>query len=204
MAYRRTEAVEQRLDNTRSAILRAARAVVAEEGFGGATQAKVAARAGVATGTLYKHFPSKDALGVALYQKLGEREMGLTQEAATHTAPADQLFREAIDTFVTRAFAAPGVARAMMAEPVGEALARERLKARERHAAIYQQIIERGVAEGIFPAQDAALAAECTAGAIVAIVAERLLHTPETHHIPALISGLQTYCLAAISGARGM
>ncbi len=202
MAYRRTEAVEQRLADTREDILRAARAVVAEVGFGGATQAKVAKRAGVATGTLYKHFPSKDALTVALYQKLGGREMGLTQEAATAPGNAEHLFNEAIATFVTRSFAAPGVARAMMAEPVGEALARERLKARERHAAIYQQIIEQGMGEGTFPKQDAALAAECTAGAIVAILAERLTHTPETQDVPALIAGLQSYCLAAISGCH--
>lgn len=202
MAYRRTEAVEQRLASTREDILRAARAVVAEEGFGGATQAKVAARAGVATGTLYKHFPSKDALTVALYQKLGGHEMGLTQEAATHQGPATDVFKAAIATFVTRSFAAPGVARAMMAEPVGEALARERLKARERHAAIYQHIIQRGMAEGAFPAQDAALAAECTAGAVVAILAERLTHAPETQNVPALIAGLQTYCLAAIKGPQ--
>lgn len=200
MAYRRTEAVEQRLADTREDILRAARAVVAEEGFGGATQAKVAKRAGVATGTLYKHFPSKDALTVALYKKLGGREMGLTQQAATAEGNAEYLFKEAIATFVTRSFAAPTVARAMMAEPVGEALARERLKARKQHAAIYQQIIEQGIAVGTFPAQDAALAAECTAGAIVAILAERLTHNPETQDVSTLIQGLQSYCLAAISG----
>jgi len=46
----------------RDAILDAARAVFAERGFDGTTMRAVAARAGYAPGTLYLHYPGKEAL----------------------------------------------------------------------------------------------------------------------------------------------
>lgn len=51
---------------TRAAILAAARAVIREEGLRGATTRKIAARAGVAAGTVFVHFADVDALGEAL------------------------------------------------------------------------------------------------------------------------------------------
>jgi TetR/AcrR family transcriptional repressor of mexJK operon len=47
---------------TRAAILRAARPIVLRDGLGGTTLDRVAAEGGVAKMTLYRHFPSKEAL----------------------------------------------------------------------------------------------------------------------------------------------
>lgn len=55
---------------TRDKIMRAALDLVAEDGFSAATTAAIAARAGVAEGTLYRHFPGKDALFVAVYLQI--------------------------------------------------------------------------------------------------------------------------------------
>ncbi len=54
----------------RADILRAARAVFAEHGFVGARIADIAASAGVATGTVYLYFESKEALVAALVDDL--------------------------------------------------------------------------------------------------------------------------------------
>jgi AcrR family transcriptional regulator len=49
------------------AVRRALRALVAEHGFHGASMSAVAAQAGVATGTTYTHYASKDELVLAAY-----------------------------------------------------------------------------------------------------------------------------------------
>ena len=49
---------------TRERLLAAAREIVEEEGYGGASVMAIAERAGVASGTLYRHFSSKEELFV--------------------------------------------------------------------------------------------------------------------------------------------
>ncbi len=55
---------------TRERLLRAAAGIVAREGMAAATTAAIAAEAGVAEGTLYRHFESKDDLLVAAYRQM--------------------------------------------------------------------------------------------------------------------------------------
>ncbi|GAA0929790.1 TetR/AcrR family transcriptional regulator [Virgisporangium aurantiacum] len=54
---------------TREAVLDAALAVFTEHTYGGAAMSVLASRAGVAVGTIYRHFPSKEALGNAVYRR---------------------------------------------------------------------------------------------------------------------------------------
>jgi AcrR family transcriptional regulator len=51
---------------TRSQILEAARALFSQAGFEQATTREIAARAGIAAGTLFNYFPTKEAIAVAL------------------------------------------------------------------------------------------------------------------------------------------
>jgi AcrR family transcriptional regulator len=67
--------------------------LVAELGFRGATMAAVAARAGVAAGTAYVHYESKDDLILAAYREV-KRDMGRAGAAAVAGAdPPEQRFR---------------------------------------------------------------------------------------------------------------
>jgi AcrR family transcriptional regulator len=66
-----------------AAVRRALRTLVAERGFHGASMGAVAAEAGVATGTAYTHYASKDALVLATYVET-KREL-----AAAATAGID-------------------------------------------------------------------------------------------------------------------
>lgn len=54
---------------TRAVLLDAALSVFTEQTYGGAAVAEIAKRAGVSVGTLYRYFPSKEALGNAVYQR---------------------------------------------------------------------------------------------------------------------------------------
>lgn len=62
-----------------AAVRLALRSLVAERGFHGASMSAVAARAGVAAGTAYVHYRSKDELVLATYDEI-KQELG---EAAT-------------------------------------------------------------------------------------------------------------------------
>ena len=81
----------------RDKLLAAATKAFAEEGEDVALEA-VAARAGVGIGTLYRHFPNRDALVVAAY----EHEVDALCAAAAElleTLPADQALRAWADRF---------------------------------------------------------------------------------------------------------
>ena len=56
------------MDTQRAAILDAAVDLLSEQGYAGCSMAAVAARAGVATGSVYRHFPNKAELVVELFR----------------------------------------------------------------------------------------------------------------------------------------
>ena len=70
-----------------AAVRTALRSLVAQRGFHGASMAAVAAKAGVATGTAYVHYASKDELVIAAYleskRDLGEAAAGAAAAART-------------------------------------------------------------------------------------------------------------------------
>jgi AcrR family transcriptional regulator len=75
----------------RAAILAAAEAVFAEQGTSAPTE-EVAARAGVAIGTVFRHFPTKDALLAAMMKELLARLASEAAELIGHGDPATALF----------------------------------------------------------------------------------------------------------------
>src|SRR5439155_17131975 len=80
--YRRTPKVQARMDSHRAAILAAAVDLLSERGYAGCSMAAVAARAGVATGSVYKHFPGKTELVVELFRYVVSHEVDAVAQAA--------------------------------------------------------------------------------------------------------------------------
>src|SRR5215218_7493873 len=74
-----------RREDTRTRLLRAGVEVLETGGYASASVAAIAERAGVATGTLYRHFASKADLFVELYRAIGEGELAAMQDAAAVT-----------------------------------------------------------------------------------------------------------------------
>ena len=68
MPYRATEQTEARRAATRERVVAAARELIARGGYQEARVAAVAAVAGVATGTVYRHFPSKAELFAEVFE----------------------------------------------------------------------------------------------------------------------------------------
>ena len=84
MAYRPTERTAARKAAVRSRIVTAARELVAHGGYVEAQVATVASRAGVATGTVYRHFPSKADLFAEVFRDASQREVDAVLAAAAN------------------------------------------------------------------------------------------------------------------------
>lgn len=76
--------------STREKLLRAALTLVAREGFAAATTAAIADKAGVAEGTLYRHFASKDDLLIEAYRILKDEMAAAVGDAFDGEEPVDQ------------------------------------------------------------------------------------------------------------------
>jgi AcrR family transcriptional regulator len=159
---------------TRERLLGAARAVVEEGGYGAATVLAIADRAGVAAGTLYRHFPSKQELFVELFRAVGageERAMRAAAEAMAPGAPAVDRLEQVLATFARRALRNPRLAWALLAEPVDPRVDVERLVYRGRYVALVAEALRGAVAAGEVGPFDV----EFTASAVVGGCGEALV-----------------------------
>src|SRR6266550_6297885 len=104
MPYRPTERTEARKAETRERIVSAALDQLAEGGYASASVQAVAARAGVATGTVYRHFPSKADLFAEVFRQASQREVdALAAAAAGAEGGAAARIAAAVENFARRA-----------------------------------------------------------------------------------------------------
>src|SRR3954453_17570441 len=88
VAYRETAQTRARRDAMRERVVSAASAQVAEAGYASASVQAVARRARVATGSVYRHFPSKADLFAEVFRRASQRELDVVIEVATHEGSA--------------------------------------------------------------------------------------------------------------------
>jgi AcrR family transcriptional regulator len=167
MPYRRTENVTRKLAARHGAIMGAARALASEGGMAAVQIAAVAARAGIAAGTVYRYFPSKTDLIAALVAAQSATEIAALDRAADAAPGPLSALAAAIVTFAARSLAARRLAFAMVAEPVEPALDDVRLRYRGALAAAFEVRIRSALERSLLPAQDAAVAAAALVGALI-------------------------------------
>lgn len=202
MAYRPTERTEARRLAARDRIVRAALELVAHGGYREASVAAVARRAGVATGTVYRHFPGKAELFAEVFRVASRREVDAVRDAAHADAPAADRLAVAVETFARRALAGRRLAWALIAEPVDPAVEAERLVFRRAYAEAFADAVRAGVEAGDLPAQDPALTATALVGAIgEALVGPTSPTSSSTDH-DALVEGLVQFCLRAVTATQ--
>src|SRR5580693_7222825 len=167
MPYRRTENVARRLAARHDAIIAAARQIAGEGGMAAVQIASVAARAGVAAGTVYRYFPAKTDLVATLLEGIAEDEIGALRRAAAGAPGPLSALSAAIMTFAARALRERRLAFAAVAEPVDAELDAARLAFRRSLAAGFGVRITAAIAEGRLPEQDAGLAAASLTGLLI-------------------------------------
>jgi AcrR family transcriptional regulator len=152
---------------TRERLLAAARELTEEGGYAAAPVVAIAERAGVAAGTLYRHFASKQELFVELFRSVcarEERAMQLAADAMPPTATCTERLQEVLATFARRALRNPRLAWALIAEPVDPLVDAERIAYRARYAELIAAGLAAGIEAGELPAQDAGLTAAALVG----------------------------------------
>ena len=172
MPYRPTERTERRKAEARERIVAAAIAQFGEGGYASATVQSVAARAGVATGTVYRHFRSKSDLFAEVFRRASQREMELFAEATVDDGrSATERIAAATEAFATRALARPTRAYALIAEPVDPAVEAERLIFRRGYRDVLVDVLQQGIDRDEFELHDK----ETTAAALVGAIGEALV-----------------------------
>lgn len=199
MAYKRSALMEERLAGNRQRILQAARRLIAEGGYRNAPVTAVAAAAGVSTGQIYRHFPSKADLFVEVLTAAVEHEIAILRAIVAEPLPAPERLRRAVESFVRRALAGPGLAYAFIAEPVEAEVDAERIRCRRLLGEVFRGLLAEGVAAGEMPAQDLDAAAACIVGAYTeALVGPIAPSRDSPHDGERLVDAICGFCLRAV------
>jgi AcrR family transcriptional regulator len=199
MPYRPTERTEARRAQNRERIVAAALAQLHEGGYASAGVQAIAARAGVATGSVYRHFGSKAELAAEVFRRAAAPELAAVRDAAADDGRgARERVAAAAETFARRALAGPTQTYALLAEPVDPAVEAERLAFRRDYRDIFARTIEQGIERGELPPQDA----ETVAAALVGALGEALIAA--TTDEDALVDTLVNFCLSALPATRDL
>jgi AcrR family transcriptional regulator len=196
MPYRPTERTRARLAAARERIVSAALTQLAEGGYASASVVAVARRAGVATGSVYRHFPSKGDLFAEVFRLASQREVDVLVSMTDLHEPVAQRLAAWVEAFVRRALAEPVRAYALIAEPVDPAVEAERLTFRRAYADLFERALRDGMRAGQLPSQETELAAT----AIVGALAEAMVGPLQRREAgaDALVAGLQTFVLQSV------
>jgi AcrR family transcriptional regulator len=165
MPYRRTENVVRRLAERERAIVDAARSAAQSGGLAAVQIASVAARAGIASGTVYRYFPSKSDLVSELIGAVTERTIEAMRKAAGAAPGPLSALAAAIAAFATRLIAERRLAWAALAAAVERDSAQ--LECRTLLIAELQSRMQIAMAHGHLPEQDIAIAAPAVLGALL-------------------------------------
>ncbi|MDY6945711.1 MAG: TetR/AcrR family transcriptional regulator [Pseudomonadota bacterium] len=157
----------ERLTAIKARILEAAREAVALNGWQDAQIAAIAARAEVATGSVYRYFDSKADLYAQVLARVSQREIDVVAAVVDSEGSAAQRLIDAIYVFSSRALRNRRLAYALIAEPCETEIDVARLKYREALAGQIARLVTQGIASGEFIEIDANLGASCVTGAFM-------------------------------------
>ena len=183
--------------DTRRRLLDAAEAVFGELGFPEASVVKVAEAAGVATGTFYLYFDSKDDVVLAVAERFGDHMLeGIEQAvAASHDSAVAKLLtlRDVLGDAAALESATELVDT--LHDPKNAAI-HDRFAERltPRLVTVVERIVEQGVAEGTFSVPDVHAAAWFVLGGLRSV---ELSQVPR-EELEAALETATTLCLRAL------
>jgi AcrR family transcriptional regulator len=192
----------------REQIVGAATRVFAEKGFRRATTREVARAAGVSEGTIYNYFEDKDALLLAILDRLNETE----RRAADFEEEMDTDFRGFLEQYLRRRMSLIWENREVFRVVLSEMLVNAELRERYlRHVveptmSIAEENFRSRMEQGEVLETDAPLAMRSVAGTVLGILVLGLLGDEEigsrSDEVPDVLAGLLIQGLGAAGGDR--
>jgi AcrR family transcriptional regulator len=188
---------------TRERLLDAARELIEQDGYSAASVLQVAERAGVAAGTLYRHFESKEELFVEVFRAVctrEERAMLAAGDALESGGSCTAIGRleEVLATFARRALGNPRLAWALLAEPVDPLVDAERLAYRMRYTDHVAQSLRRAIAEGEIRELDVEFTAAAVVGGCGAALVGPLAPSSQTPSREVVVASLRAFVRRAV------
>ncbi len=209
MAYRETEKMRQRKAQARQRIVDCTFQCVMDGGFRSARITRIADLAGVATGTIYRHFESREELFAGVFRLATQREVDKVAETLATEGNAATRLETALRQFAERALRGPMMAWSLIAEPVDPKVEEERLKYRKAYASLFETAIREGITEGCLPDQDARQSSTCLVGAIAESLVGPLSPTQAGQNpaatpdnTDALVNAIIRFCMQGLTGTR--
>ena len=159
-------------------ILQAALHVIAEHGFHEAPIAKIADRAGVGAGTIYRYFANKDVLITELFQVLHAKIVAALQDGYRTDKPVRERFLH-LGTALLRFFIANPLEFRFLEQylnsPYGIAFRRERITGEGDDEDLYREVMEVGVSQQIIKDLPLDMLYSLTFGSLRAVARDHVL-----------------------------
>jgi AcrR family transcriptional regulator len=167
-----------KLSIKRSDIMQAALELLVEQGFHGAPMSEIARKAGVAAGTIYCYFESREALINALHEEL-EREI---REVVTMGYPSAAALRDRflyLGRQITRHLIAHPLHFLYLEQyynsPYGISLHRERLSGNVGDSSLLMDIFEQGLKQGELKEFPKAALFSLSMGSLLSVMRDHIL-----------------------------
>lgn len=164
----------------RGDVMQAALELIAERGFHGAPMADIAKRAGVAAGTIYCYFESKDVLIMGLFQELEDKINATLREGYPVEQPLRERFLHIVRELLRYLIAHPLHFRYIeqyFNSPYGTSTRRDRLlgKTGNHDHDILMEIFEEGISQQILKDLPIVVLFSLAVGPIISLMRDHIL-----------------------------
>ncbi len=158
--------------STRERILEAAEAVFADNGYHDAIVDEIGRRTSLSKGGLYFHFPSKEGLFFAVLDRLADRLVKKSQDAASGDGPALERAENALRAVLSALSKNRRLARLVLVQgySMGNQFERKRAQIFDRFADVIEAQLKEAVANGETGATDPELTSRIWLGAVNELV----------------------------------
>ncbi len=138
-------------DLTRQRLIRAALELFTTRGYHVTTTAQIAKKAGIAEGTIYRHFASKQQLVNELYRAAQRWATKVAQEASRNLEPTNTRAQLAAVAhgLIEGATRDPSIVKLGLLEPLGAVLDDESRKTEREFRLVVERLIAEGKAQGV-------------------------------------------------------